>query len=77
MITHPLARRAFLQAAGAALLSRGRAWGADSHVPVEDWSATPVGSKGVPTGWQKYETPGGHPAYDLTVVENAGAGRYT
>jgi hypothetical protein len=72
MITHPLARRAFLQAAGAALLSRGRAWGADSHVPVEDWSAAPVGSKGVPTGWQKYETPGGHPAYDLTVVENAG-----
>ena len=72
MITHPLARRAFLQAAGAALLSRGRAWGADSHVPVEDWSAAPVGSKGVPTGWQKYETPGGHPAYDFTVVENAG-----
>jgi len=72
MITHPLARRAFLQAAGAALLSGGRAWGADSHVPVEDWSAAPVGSKGVPTGWQKYETPGGHPAYDLTVVEHAG-----
>ena len=41
-------------------------------MPVEDWSAAPVGWKGVPTGWQKYETPGGHPAYDLTVVENAG-----
>jgi Protein of unknown function (DUF3047) len=72
MSTQPLARRTFLQGAGAVLLTRGRAWGAGSHVPVEDWSAAPVGSKGVPTGWQKYETPGGHPAYDLTVVEDAG-----
>lgn len=72
MILHPLARRAFLQVAGAALLSRGRAWGADPQVSVEDWGVAPVGSKGVPPGWQKYETPGGHPAYDLTVVEDAG-----
>ena len=26
----------------------------------------------MPPGWQKYETPGGHPAYDFTVVEDAG-----
>lgn len=72
MILHPLARRAFLQATAAALLSPGRAWGADSRMPIEDWGAAPVGSQGVPPGWRKHETPGGHPAYDLTVVEDAG-----
>ena len=71
--TQALSRRAFLQAATAALLSRpGRAWSAGPRVPVEDWRATLVGSTGVPPGWQKYETPGGHPAYDFTVVEDAG-----
>jgi hypothetical protein len=68
--TPALSRRAFLQTATAALLSRsGRAWSAGPRVPVEDWRATLVGSTGVPPGWQKYETPGGHPAYDFTVVE--------
>lgn len=71
--TQALSRRVFLQAATAALLSRpGRAWSAGPRVPVEDWRATLVGSTGVPPGWQKYETPGGHPAYDFTVVEDAG-----
>jgi hypothetical protein len=71
--TPALSRRAFLQAAAAALLTRsGRAWSAGARVPVEDWRATLVGSTGVPPGWQKYETPGGHPAYDFTVVEDAG-----
>ena len=73
MTTHPLSRRVFLQAAGAVLLGRpGRAWGAGAPVPVEDWGQAPVGSMGVPPGWQTYETPGGHPAYDFTVVEHAG-----
>ena len=72
MITSPLSRRAFLHAAGAGLLSPGRAWAGGAPVPVEDWSAAPVGSKGVPPGWQRYETPGGRPAYDLTVVEDGG-----
>jgi len=73
MTTHPFPRRAFLQAAAAVLLHRpGRAWSAGAHVPVEDWRGAPVGSTGVPAGWQKYETPGGHPAYDFTVIEDAG-----
>ena len=73
MTTHSLGRRAFLQAAGALLLGRpGRAWGAGASGAVEDWGQAPVGSRGVPPGWQTYETPGGHPAYDFTVVEHAG-----
>jgi hypothetical protein len=71
--TQALSRRAFLQVTAAALLNRsGRAWSADARLPVEDWHGTLVGSTGVPAGWQKYETPGGHPAYDFTVVEDAG-----
>lgn len=72
--THPLSRRALLRgAAGAFLLARsGRALAAGPPLLVEDWSRAPLGSKGVPPGWQKYETPGGHPAYDFTVVEDAG-----
>ncbi len=73
MITEALSRRTLLQAVGAILLARSRrAWAAAPHPPVEDWGQAPLGSKGVPPGWQKYETPGGHPAYDFTVVEDAG-----
>ena len=73
MLAPSLSRRALLLAAGAWLL--GRAPGeaaASATTPVEDWSATTVGAKGVPPGWRTYETPGGHPAYDFTVVEDAG-----
>ena len=74
MITPPLTRRAFLRVAtGVGLLARpGRGWAADPPVPVEDWAPTPLGTRGVPPGWRKYETPGGRPAYDFTVVEDAG-----
>jgi hypothetical protein len=41
-------------------------------VLIEDWSRQPVGTHGVPQGWQSYETPGGHPRYDFTIVEDAG-----
>jgi len=41
-------------------------------VLVEDWSSQPLGARGVPQGWQSYETPGGHPRYDFTIVEDAG-----
>jgi hypothetical protein len=41
-------------------------------VTVEDWSSAPRGHHGIPPGWEAYETPGGHPAYDFTVVEDAG-----
>jgi hypothetical protein len=74
MITPPLTRRAFLRAAAGAVLPArsGRAWAAGASVRVEDWAPTPLGTRGVPPGWRKYETPGGRPAYDFTVVEDAG-----
>jgi hypothetical protein len=39
---------------------------------VEDWSIQPLGARGIPQGWRSYETPGGHPRYDFTIVEDAG-----
>ena len=73
MTALPLSRRAFLHTAAAALVYRStRAWAAGAPVLVEDWRAAVIGSRGVPPGWQKYETPAGHPAYDFTVVEDAG-----
>jgi hypothetical protein len=39
-------------------------------VVIEDWSAAPVGHKGVPPHWAKQGW--GHPAYDFTVVEQDG-----
>jgi hypothetical protein len=41
-------------------------------VVVEDWSGQPLGARGVPPGWRSYETPGGHPRYDFTIVEDGG-----
>lgn len=68
----PLSRRAFLLA-GASWLGHGcPAAAAGPAVSIETWSGATVGASGVPPGWQKYETPGGHPAYDFTVVEDAG-----
>jgi hypothetical protein len=37
-------------------------------VLIEDWSTVPVGTTGVPPGWQK-QTWGGAPKYDFTVIE--------
>ena len=73
MIAPALSRRVFLLAAATSLLGRagpGRAAG--PPVAIETWSAATVGATGVPPGWRKYETPGGHPAYDFTVMEDAG-----
>jgi hypothetical protein len=39
---------------------------------VEDWSQRVVGATGIPDGWSKYETAGGRPAYDFTLVEDEG-----
>ena len=39
-------------------------------VVVEDWSAAPVGAKGIPPGWLKQDW--GSPTYDFTVVEQDG-----
>jgi DUF3047 family protein len=39
---------------------------------VENWARQELGARGIPAGWRPYETIGGHPAYDFTVVENEG-----
>ncbi len=39
-------------------------------VAVDDWSAYPVGTKGIPGPWQKQRW--GSPKYDFTVVEDEG-----
>jgi hypothetical protein len=56
------ARLALLLVLGVAAL----AWAAD----VEDWGSVPVGTKGIPPGWQKQRW--GSPTYDFTVVEEEG-----
>ena len=43
---------------------------AADDVVIEDWSAAPVGHKGVPPEWAKQGW--GNPAYDFTVVEADG-----
>ena len=51
----------------------GDAAGAPAQVsPVENWTTQPLNSHGVPRGWRPYETPGGHAAYDFTVIEDGG-----
>ena len=41
---------------------------AAADVVIADWQDVPVGHHGVPPGWTPYETFGGHPAYDFSVV---------
>jgi len=68
-----LSRRAFLIATTAAGLGgRLPRASAGSVALVEDWSPGPLATKGIPPGWEKYETPRGNPAYDFAVVEDAG-----
>ncbi|HEY7205959.1 MAG TPA: DUF3047 domain-containing protein, partial [Methylomirabilota bacterium] len=67
-----LSRRMFLLAAASLLGPVGPTRAAGAPVSIETWGAATVGATGPPPGWQKYETPGGHPAYDFTVVEDAG-----
>src|SRR5438552_9610527 len=39
---------------------------------IEDWRESPTSATGVPPGWKPYETPGGHPAYDFSIVDDDG-----
>ncbi len=39
-------------------------------VVVEDWSAYPLGTRGIPPGWQRQYW--GKPTYDFTIVEDEG-----
>jgi hypothetical protein len=56
----------------AIVLARWPGSALESQVIVEDWSLQALGKTGVPSGWRPYETLGGRPAYDFTVVEEAG-----
>ena len=57
--------------AGAALTGMALVAGANVAV-VEDWTQHAVGTRGVPPGWTHYETLGGRPAYDFSVVDSDG-----
>jgi len=68
-------RRAFLRGVVVAGLASGRPWRAQASEPgavAEDWREAALGATGVPAGWRPYETPGGRPAYDFTIVTDDG-----
>ncbi|HEY3188123.1 MAG TPA: DUF3047 domain-containing protein [Solirubrobacteraceae bacterium] len=68
-----LSRRQVLSAAAAWLVAgSSHAGAAGDRSVVEDWKAVPLGHHGIPPGWRPYETPGGHPRYDFTIVEDGG-----
>lgn len=71
MDSHPTSRRRLLLVAGTAAL--GPRWTlAAAPLVVDDWRTQPLGARGIPAGWRSYETPGGHPRYDFTIVEDQG-----
>ena len=55
-----------------ALARRRDALASGDAVVVEEWTRHVVGARGIPEGWQSHETPGGHPAYDFTIVDDGG-----
>ena len=68
-----IGRRAFLLSTAATLLAGNWTLArAQEQGVVEDWSGVTLGARGVPPAWQKYETLGGHAAYDFTVVSDEG-----
>ena len=72
-----VSRRAFLRSirgvGAAVVLLRHHDAASDGDVTVvEDWTRSAPGTRGIPEGWQAYATPGGHPAYDFTVVDDGG-----
>src|SRR6185503_8894715 len=67
-----ISRRRVLATLGAAALLGPRAARGAGAALVEDWHAHAAGAHGVPAGWRSYETPGGHPHYDFTIVDDAG-----
>jgi Protein of unknown function (DUF3047) len=67
-----ISRRSFVLTGILAAASRPRGVLGASSVLVEDWAGQPLGARGVPRGWTTYETPGGHPRYDFTIVEDGG-----
>jgi Protein of unknown function (DUF3047) len=71
-----LSRRALLQGLlGVGLPRAARAQAPYERVEiasVENWARHEVGAHGIPAGWRAYETIGGHPRYDFTIVEDDG-----
>jgi hypothetical protein len=67
-----ISRRHFLGIAG--LLAAPALGGAraELRVAIEDWSGATPGARGIPPGWEAYETPGGRPAYDFSIIEDEG-----
>jgi hypothetical protein len=64
-------RRAWIARAALAAGLWAAVAAAAERVVVEDWSAIPVGTRGIPPGWEKQRW--GSPAYDLTVVADGGS----
>ena len=66
------ARRLFLAGLLTALPAAlgGIALAQPSSVVVENWEKVPVGTKGIPPGWQGQKW--GDPRYDFTVIEDGG-----
>jgi DUF3047 family protein len=71
-----LTRRALLQGLlGMSLPCAAYAGGTGERVEiasVENWVRHELGARGIPAGWRAYETIGGRPVYDFTVVEDQG-----
>ena len=69
-------RRALLQGLlGVSLPCAVYAGGAVDRVEiasVENWVRHDLGTRGIPHGWRAYETIGGRPVYDFSVVEDGG-----
>ena len=68
-MSHARGARGFSLLGLALILVATVVWGAD-RVVVEDWSAVPMGHKGIPEGWKGQSW--GSPTYDFTVVEEDG-----
>src|SRR5215469_13061232 len=68
----PMSRRSFLVISIGAALVAPSLGSAQARLPVEDWNVSAPGARGIPAGWEPYETPGGHPAYDFVMVEDEG-----
>ena len=70
-----LARRTFV-ARGVGVLASSlvptRLAAMEPILVIEDWHGSPPGTVGIPQGWSRYETPGGHPAYDFAIVVDDG-----
>jgi len=67
-----LTRRQLLAAGAGLLAGGGQARAAVDRAVVEDWRTASLGHQGIPPGWRSWETPGGRPRYDFTVMEDGG-----